>query len=71
MLRVPTIRWIYETLQQDDNGRVDRDFFLEKLRSDVGDFAEEQLEIAISWGRFAELFAFDGDTDELHLEEAR
>ena len=71
ILRLPMIRWIYEVLQQDDDGRVDRDFFLEKLRSDVGDAAEEQLEIAISWGRLAELFAFDSDTDELHLEEAR
>ena len=39
MLRLPTIRWIYETLQQDDDDRVDRDYFLEKLRSDFGDAA--------------------------------
>jgi NitT/TauT family transport system ATP-binding protein len=67
-LRVPMIRWIYETLQKDDDRRVDRDYFLDKLREEVGDFAEDQLDVAISWGRFAELFAYDKDTDELFLE---
>ena len=67
-LRVPMINWIYETLQRDDDKRIDKDYFLEKLRGEVGEFAEEQLDIAISWGRFAELFAYDSDTDELYLE---
>ncbi|HYV84516.1 MAG TPA: nitrate/sulfonate/bicarbonate ABC transporter ATP-binding protein [Patescibacteria group bacterium] len=67
-LRLPMIRWIYETLQRDDDRRVDRDFFLDKLREEVGDFAEDQLDVAISWGRFAELYAYDKDTDELFLE---
>jgi NitT/TauT family transport system ATP-binding protein len=67
-LRVPMNRWIYETLQRDEDRRVDRDYFLDKLREEVGDFAEDQLDIAISWGRFAELFAYDKDTDELFLE---
>ncbi len=68
ILRVPMINWIFETLQQDDDRRVDRDFFLERLRAEVGDQAGEQLDLAVSWGRFAELFAFDGRTDELFLE---
>ena len=68
ILRVPTIRWIYETLQADDDQRVERDYFLDKLRADVGDAAEEQLDTAISWGRFAELFGFDSDTDQVFLE---
>ena len=68
ILRVPMIRWIFETLQKDDDGRVDRDFFLDKLGEEAGDMAEEQLDVAISWGRFAELFAYDKDSDELFLE---
>jgi NitT/TauT family transport system ATP-binding protein len=68
ILRVPMIRWIFETLQKDDDGRVDRDYFLDKLREEAGDMAEEQLDVAISWGRFAELFAYDKDSDELFLE---
>ena len=57
-----------KTLQADDDQRVERDYFLDKLRADVGDVAEEQLDTAISWGRFAELFGFDSDTDQVFLE---
>jgi len=68
ILRHPTIRWIYETLQQDDDQRIAESFFLERLQAEFGDAASEQLDIAISWARYAELFAFDDDTDELFLE---
>jgi NitT/TauT family transport system ATP-binding protein len=69
LLRVRTINWIYETLQQDDNQRVADEYFLQKLRPTLGEFAEGQLETAVSWGRFAELFAFDDKSGELYLEE--
>ena len=68
VLRLPIISWIYETLQQDDNRRVSKEYFLDKLEPDFHDRTETQLERAINWGRFAELFAFDDDTDELYLE---
>ena len=32
--------------------------------------AESQLETAIDWGRYAELFAYDEDTGNLFLEAA-
>jgi NitT/TauT family transport system ATP-binding protein len=67
-LRIPLIRWIYETLQQDDDDRVDRDYFVETLRAGFGDAASEQIDIAVDWGRYAELFSYDKDTDELYLE---
>jgi len=69
VLRLPVISWIYETLQQDDNQRVAKEYFLDKLRPDFHDRTEKQLDRAINWGRFAELFAFDDDTDELYLEK--
>ena len=68
VLRLPVIAWIYETLQRDDNRRVALDYFHNKLQADFGDMTEDQLEIAISWGRHAELFAYDDDTGELYLE---
>jgi NitT/TauT family transport system ATP-binding protein len=68
LLRHPTIRWIYETLQQDDDQRVAETYFLERLQTEFGDDAERQLDIAINWARYAELFAFDDDTDELFIE---
>ena len=68
VLRLPVIAWIYETIRHDDNRRVARDYFRDKLQADFGDKTEEQLDIAISWGRHAELFAYDHDTGELYLE---
>ena len=68
ILRLPIINWIYDTLLRDDDRRVPWDYFFDSLKSDFGDRAEEQLEIAIGWGRHAELFAYDDDTGELYLE---
>jgi len=68
ILRLPLIAWIYETLQRDDNQRVAWEYFYDQLEPDFGDFTEKQLDIAISWGRLAELFAYDDDTGELYLE---
>ena len=44
------------------------DYFHDKLQADFGEKAEKQLDIAISWGRHAELFAYDDGTGELYLE---
>jgi len=69
ILRLSATRWIYETLQADENHRVDKDYFLDILRGSFGDYAETQLDTAVNWGRYAELFAFDDDSDELYLEK--
>lgn len=69
ILRQPTIQWIYETLQRDDNHRVSWNYFHERLQADFGDLAEAQLDTAINWGRHAELFAYDDNSAELYLEE--
>ena len=68
VLRMPVIAWIYESLRRDDNQRLAWEYFLNKLQADFGNRAEDQLDIAISWGRHAELFAYDDDTGELYLE---
>ena len=68
VLRLPTIAWIYETLRRDDNRRVARDYFHDKLEADFGEKAEKQLDVAINWGRHSELFAYDDGMEELYLE---
>ncbi len=68
VLRVPLVRWIYETLQRDDDQRIVRSFFVDALRNEFGDKADEQLDVAIDWGRHADLFAYDEDAVELYLE---
>jgi NitT/TauT family transport system ATP-binding protein len=67
-LRLPLIAWVYETLQQDDDGRVAKEYFVESLQCDFGERAEEQVNTAIQWGRAAELFDYDMDRDELFIE---
>ncbi len=69
VMRLPTIRWIYETLQKDDNQRIAEDYFIEKLQPDFGEYAKNQLDIAVDWGRYAELFAYDDNSGELYLDE--
>jgi len=61
ILRHPTLRWIYDR-------RVAASYFLERLQAEFGDDAPQQLDNAIGWGRYAELFTFDDDTDELFIE---
>ena len=68
ILRLPLISWIYETLQQDDNQRVAKEYFVDRLQTDFADRSEKQLMTAVQWGRFAEIFGYDDDTDELFLE---
>jgi NitT/TauT family transport system ATP-binding protein len=70
VLRLPVIGWIYETLQADDDRRVAEEYFAEKLQADFGEYAEQQLDTAIHWGRYTELFEFDDNTDELYLQAA-
>ena len=68
VLRLPMVAWIYETLTQDDNQRVAWEFFNEKLETEFGEWAEDQLDVAINWGRHAELFSYDDDTGELFFD---
>ncbi len=68
VLRLPVIAWIYETLRRDDDQRVAWNYFYENLQADFGEAAEEQLDLAINWGRRAELFAYDDGAGELYLE---
>ena len=70
VLRLPVIGWIYETLRADDDRRVAEEYFVDKLKADFGEYAGEQLDTAINWGRYAELFEFDDNTDELYLQTA-
>jgi NitT/TauT family transport system ATP-binding protein len=71
ILRLPMISWIYETLQQDDNHRVAWSYFFDKLQPEFGDLTEQQLDIAIRWGRHAQLFAYDANAAELYLESGK
>jgi NitT/TauT family transport system ATP-binding protein len=71
ILRLPMISWIYETLQKDDNQRVAWSYFLDELQPEFGEMAEQQLDMAVRWGRRAQLFAYDANAEELYLVDSR
>ncbi len=66
---VQLIRQIVQTLQSTEKHRISEDFFTEILENHfTKDEAWSQLEIAIDWGRYAELFAYDYESGELYFE---
>jgi len=64
------IRQILRVLKSKANRRISKEFFLDILERKLSpEEAEKELDILIDWGRYAELFSFDDETDELFLEE--
>lgn len=65
---LPMFRWIMNELQGAEQHRLPLDFFLNVLEHEfTAKESERQFNIAINWGRYAELFEFDDDRDELYL----
>lgn len=67
--RVPIIRWIQNMINAAPDHRINWDVFQAALSLEFPpDEAERQMETAVNWGRYAELFYFDDDEDVLFLE---
>jgi NitT/TauT family transport system ATP-binding protein len=67
--RAPLVRSICNALASTDDGTLGEGFFLDLLRRGFSeDEARAQLNIAIDWGRYGELFDFDSNTGQLTLE---
>jgi NitT/TauT family transport system ATP-binding protein len=67
--RAPLVRSITNALAASIDGRLKEGFFLDTLRRGFSeDDARRQLEIAIDWGRYGELFEYDANTGELARE---
>ena len=70
VLRTPLVRSIVSSLEVAEDDTLPEEHFLRLLRRGFSeDEAEAQLETAIDWGRYAELFSYDHDSRELYLEE--
>ena len=68
--RAPLVRTIVKALENSDDGTLRDDFFRDLLRRGfTAEYTERQLDIAIDWGRYGELFDYDADTGELVLTE--
>ncbi|MBP9728889.1 MAG: nitrate/sulfonate/bicarbonate ABC transporter ATP-binding protein [Gammaproteobacteria bacterium] len=66
---IPLAKHIREVLDTRPSHRVPRSLFLEELEVFLSKSeAERLLRIMIDWGRYAEIFAYNYDTDTLSLE---
>jgi NitT/TauT family transport system ATP-binding protein len=67
--KAPLVRAICSSLESTNDGTLSEGFFLDLLRRG---FTEEkvrrQMDLAIDWGRYGELYEFDANTGQLKLE---
>ncbi|HYB24873.1 MAG TPA: nitrate/sulfonate/bicarbonate ABC transporter ATP-binding protein [Solirubrobacteraceae bacterium] len=66
--RVPIVRRIHRALEHSSDGTLREGFFLDLLHNHFsGDESRAQLDTAIDWGRYAELFEYDAGRGEISL----
>ena len=66
--RAPLIKAIVNGLRVTNDGTLREGFFLDLLRRGFSDEeARKQLDIAIDWGRYGELFEYDAESGQLVL----
>ncbi|MFI6169525.1 AAA-associated domain-containing protein [Nocardia sp. NPDC051052] len=69
--RAPLVRTICKGLTGSSDGSLRAGFFLDLLRRGFGpEDARRQLDIAIDWGRYAELYDYDTDSDKITADPA-
>jgi NitT/TauT family transport system ATP-binding protein len=67
--RAPLVRAIVKALSATGVGSLPEDLFLDLLRRAFSEEdARRQLDLAIDWGRYGELFDYDANTGQLILE---
>jgi NitT/TauT family transport system ATP-binding protein len=66
--RAPLVRAIVRALESTNDGTLNERFFLDLLgRGFTEEQAQAQMETAIDWGRYGELFEYDADDEQLML----
>jgi NitT/TauT family transport system ATP-binding protein len=71
LAHVPLLQQISKALGAKSDGAMPDDFFYDVLDEHFSDEeAQRQLETAIHWGRYAELFDYDANTGRLFLTES-
>jgi NitT/TauT family transport system ATP-binding protein len=69
--RMPMIRWVIDMLNSAPDGTLPWKLFYTALSPEFPDeLAERQLDIAIDWGRYAELIGYDDRDQTLSLDPA-
>jgi NitT/TauT family transport system ATP-binding protein len=63
---VPFVSSVVETLRQKKTGKVGKDFFIDILDEHFSNVeAENQFETLLTWGRYAQLFDYDSNGENL------
>jgi len=58
------------TLRKKSDGRMPMEFFRDLLQERLSDDeVRQQIETALNWGRYAEIFTYDAEKDQLMLNE--
>jgi K+-sensing histidine kinase KdpD len=66
----PLVRTIFRALRDSMDGTLPAGFFTDILRASMGEEeAGRQLDYAVNWGRYAELYAYDADTEQITRED--
>ena len=69
--RLPMFRWLLNMLERADTHMLEWDVIQSALELDfLPEEAEKQIDIAVNWGRYAELVAYDDGSAKIYLEEA-
>jgi NitT/TauT family transport system ATP-binding protein len=69
--RLPLFRWLMSLMRAAEDQRLKSDVVRMALELEFpAEEAARQLETAVSWGRYAELLAYDDDEEMLYLEPA-
>jgi NitT/TauT family transport system ATP-binding protein len=67
--RLPMFQWLLAMLRVADKHQLEKDVISTALELDfTPDEATHQVEVAINWGRYAELLAYDDTSETLYLE---
>ncbi len=69
--RLPMFRWLLRLLEKSDTHTLEWDVIQSALELEFPpEDAEKQVEIAVNWGRYAELISYDDVKGTISLEEA-
>ena len=67
--RLPVVQWLVALLREAEENRLSVETVRESLgREFLPEEVEPQLSIIVDWGRYAEIFAYDDNTEMIYLE---
>lgn len=69
IMNISTFKVIVKVLNSKKNKTMKEEFFKELFSQHLGEHSiEQKMSVIIDWGRYAELFNYDHDTEELYIE---